>query len=107
MFIANARLAILRGVYTDDVGDEHDSNRPVSVNVPASLIETSQTVVSPETGRQYDIKRIQGFVRPRVDIREGDRVKDGNGVVYTVDAVSQSGFAGVADKRLTLRELVA
>ncbi len=107
-FLPNAKLTIMRGVYTDDVGDTHDSAQPIAVNVPASLVETSQVVVNYETGRQYDIKHVQGWVRPQVDILQGDRVMDGKGQIYTVDAVSRSGVVfGAADKRLTLRLIEA
>jgi hypothetical protein len=103
MFLANSRISILRGTYQDPDDDTADSNQAIAVDVPASLVQMTQVVSSPETGRSVDIKYIQGFVRPRVDILKGDRVTDQNGVTYSVDSVSQSSLFGVGDKKLTLR----
>ena len=107
-FLANSRISILRGTYQDPDGDDADSSRPIAIDVPASLLEQTQTVSSPETGRSVDVKWVAGIVRPRVDVVKGDRILNQNtGDILTVDAVSQSGLFGVADKRLKCRILDA
>jgi hypothetical protein len=108
VFVANARVSVLRGTFTDGYDDVHDTVRPVAVDVPASLILATQTVVSPETGRSFDVQVMQGIVRRAVDVQKGDRIKDqATGLVYTVDAVTQSGAFIPADKRLKMRLLSA
>jgi hypothetical protein len=80
----------------------------VAIDVPASLIEMTRTIASPETGRSFDIEYVDGYVRPTVDILKGDRILDqASGLIYTVDAVSQSSFLMKADKKLKLRILQA
>jgi hypothetical protein len=104
MFIPNARVSILRGIFQDSFGDTHDSLQPVAVNVPASLVNMSSTVTSPETGRSTDVELMQGIVRGTVDIQKGDRILDQKTkLIYTVDGVTQSGVFMRADKKLKMR----
>ncbi len=96
----------MRGTYTDDMDDVHDTTRPVQANVPASLVEQSSTVSSPETGRSYDVQSVAGLVNGSVDVRKGDRLLDQrSGLVYSVDSVVRSGVLVSADRRLRLRLL--
>jgi len=105
-FVANTTISILRGTYQNQYDDTQDSSRPIATHVPASLVEISRVIASPDSGRQFDVEYLDGMVRPRTDILEGDRVQDeANGNIYTVDSVSQSRFMMAADKRLRLRLL--
>lgn len=108
MFVPNARVSILRGTFTDDFEDVHDTVDPVAIDVPMSIVTRSQRVVSPETGRSYVIDAVQGIARRNVDVRKGDRIRDQVTLLtYVVDAVISSGVFIPPDKQLTMRQLDA
>lgn len=103
--VPNARVTIMRGTYQDDYDDTHDSTRPVAVRVPISLVEMTDTYASPETGRSYDVMYWQGYVKPNVSIRQGDRLmNEADKSIYLVDSVSRDhGVFMASDKKLKLR----
>jgi hypothetical protein len=101
------RISLFRGEFQTANDDTADSRLPIALNVPASLVEQSALVMSPETGRSYDVETVAGLVGGRVDVRKGDRLLDqATGSVYTVDSVvHQSGILAGGDIRLRLRLL--
>jgi hypothetical protein len=101
------RVTITRGTFQTAGDDEADSVQPIAINIPCSLVEQSALVMSPETGRSYDVETVAGLVGGRVDVRKGDRLLDqATGLIYTVDSVvHQSGILAGGDIRLRLRLL--
>lgn len=122
-FLANTRVAVLRGSTTSPLGDEVDDNGAGSVvaafaDIPASLIERSRGVYDPATGTRRTVRVITCRVPASVPhpdtgvlnalvLEEGDRIKDTRtGRVYALNetvAVPRS-LAGMSSLTLDLRD---
>jgi hypothetical protein len=102
---ATTTLAVLRGVTTDDYGDEQDTDTVVATRIPASLAEQTRRVTTRDDPTPRIVRYAIGRVTAGTDIRDQDRVRDeSTGAVYIVDAVSSMNSAAVAaDLRLDLR----
>ncbi|MCU1617789.1 MAG: hypothetical protein JWO98_5329 [Frankiales bacterium] len=107
-YLATTRADVLRGLATDEIGNEVDVDTPVDglTNIPISLIEKSRNVYLPETDELRTIRYGIGRARPGLDIREADRLLDRNtGRKWYVNEVTGGGrtIAGFADLVLDLR----
>lgn len=98
-FLATTRIAILRGVTTNALGDDVEGNTDASIvsglsDIPASLIERSKTVWDPASNTRRTVRVVTcrvpvaighpatGVSTPVV-VLEGDRIKDNNtGRIY-------------------------
>lgn len=107
VFIPTTTVDILRGETTDAYGDPADAATPAASGVPASIIETSRRIFLPAESRLTKVRIFTGRVRPEVDVREGDRLRDTTTAsIYLVEAVSRPASPiGAADARLDLRRI--
>lgn len=87
-YLANTRVAVLRGETLNALGDVVDSNGAPVVgyeDLPASLIETSKAVFDPSTGTRRTVRVVTCRLNPVVVIVEGDRIRDNQtGTIYAV-----------------------
>jgi hypothetical protein len=109
MGLATTRIAVLRGTTTNDLGDEVDSTEPVDGlgDVPASLIEKSKGVQDEASGTWRSVRYLKCRVSPRLDIREGDRIRDNRtGNIYFIDELTRTprGIAGAGTLSLDLTD---
>jgi|ERR1039457_6714725 hypothetical protein len=94
----------MRGTSADENDDVIDTMTPVAVDVPISIVQTTNYATGPETGRLVLVQYADGIVRPRTDVRKGDRLRDqGTGQVYVVDSVSSVKVFMQGDLRLKMR----
>lgn len=112
--LATTRLAVYRAVTTSPLGDEVDDNTTPVVGlerVGASCIERSKRVQDPATGIWRSIPYLKArLVNPKLDVREGDRVRDlSTGELMTVDSVTRTArsLAGAASLTLDLTNRAA
>lgn len=111
--IATTRAELLRGGTTDALGDEVDAETPVpgaASDFAVSLIEKSRNVQDPETGTWRAVSYVEAQVRRRLDIRDGDRLRDKRtGVVYAIGDKSTvpRSLAGMSSTTLELRQIGA
>jgi hypothetical protein len=106
MFIATTTCSILRGTYQTEDDDEADSSQPAATGVPASLVQQTKFVASPETGRSAFVEYVTGLLKPGTDCRKGDRLLDEKTkLIYTVDSVVTRSVLMPGDVELGLRLL--
>lgn len=111
--IATTRGELLRGQSTDALGDEVDAER--SVDGPAgdfavSLIEKSRNAQDPETGTWRAVSYVEAQIKRRLDIRDGDRLRDKRtGIIYAISDKSTvpRSLAGMSSTTLELRQTSA
>lgn len=106
-FIPTCLVSVLRGEAADTYGDTIDTDTPIATGVPASIIEAGQDIGQPAESRTTRVRVFTGRVRPEVDVREGDRLRDETALtIYLVEGVSQPASPfGQADRRLELRRI--
>lgn len=111
--IATTRAELLRGSATDALGDEVDGNTPVpgaASDFGVSLIEKSRNVQDPETGTWRAVSYVEAQITRRLDIREGDRLRDKRtGIIYLISdkSVVPRSLAGMSSTTLELRQIGA
>lgn len=107
VFVPTCLVTVLRGETVDTYGDPVDADTPIAENVPASIIENAQDIGQPADSRTSRVRVFTGRVRPDVDVREGDRLRDEADLsIYLVEAVSHPASPfGAADRRLDLRRV--
>lgn len=104
VFVPSTLVTVMRGVTTDEFGDEIDADVVVASGLPALVTEDGQQTGRPADGRdggvaeQYVIR-----LRPDADVVELDRLLDQRTTaVYQVTAVyTPQGPTGIADVRVT------
>lgn len=122
MFLANTRVAVIRGITESTLGDEVETNGAEGIvaafaDMPAALTERSRSVFDPATGTRRTVRVITcripvsvghpttGVITPLV-LLEGDRIKDNNtGRIYALDehvAVPRN-LAGMSSLTLDLK----
>lgn len=106
-FIPTTTVDILRGESTDGYGDPVDNDTVATSAVPISIIEQNRRIFLPVENRTTVVRMFAGRVRPGVDVREGDRLRDTSSAsIYLVEAVSRPASpVGLADARLDLRRI--
>jgi hypothetical protein len=108
MFLANTKVAILRGQTTDAFGDPVDSEETVQVDIPASISETRSQTILMSDGRPQQVRFLVGRLPASIEVREGDRIHDQEtGFVYIVDAIDLEARSFVMNSggRLDLRRV--
>jgi len=90
-FVATTTVSIFRGTIADEYGDDKDADIPIATEVPASIIERSRRAFVPVDGQDRVVRYARGRFSPAQDIREGDRVRDKNGVTYVVEETVNPG----------------
>lgn len=87
--LATTRVSVLRGTGTSLFDDPTDAGTVVTVGVPISIIETARSTTDHADDRQKTVITYTGRCNPNVDIRQGDRLLDRDGVTYyQVDAAT-------------------
>jgi hypothetical protein len=88
VIVANTTITILRGEGTDAWGDDAEADRPVATGLPAAKMETNRQTERKDTDTPRNVRTYQWRVWRRVDIRDGDRIRDEkDGQVHLVDSV--------------------
>lgn len=111
--IATTRGQLLRGQTTDALGDEVDTLEPVpgvASDFAVSLIENRSSVQDPETGTWRSVTYMQAQIKRRLDIQDGDRLKDlRTGIVYAIGDKSTvpRSLGGFSSTTLELRQTSA
>lgn len=111
--IATTRAELLRGGATDPLGDDVDVNTPVEGregNFAISLVERSKGVQDAESGTWRSVSYVEGKVQVRLDIRDGDRLRDKRtGIVYSIIETTDTprSLAGGSSTTLDLRQVGA
>lgn len=88
--VATTVVSVLRGTSTNLFGDTTDLAIPVTVGVPASIMETNRATTRQADDRAQTVIRYVGRVSGDVDIRPGDRLLDSDSNIYLVAAASRS-----------------
>lgn len=87
--LATTRVSVLRGTGTSLFDDPTDAGTVVTVGVPIAIIETARSTTDHVDDRQKTVITYTGRCNPNVDIRQGDRLLDADGVTYyQVDAAT-------------------
>lgn len=107
LFHPTTTVDILRGSTVDSYGDDDDTAVVVSPGVPASLTERSKLATLRGSGEPRVIRYTVCRLPATACVAQGDRVRDSDGVIYTVDSVTRgaSFVGGRADLRLDLRRV--
>lgn len=102
---ATTTIAVLRGTSTNAWGDEADTDTPVHIGIPASLVEQTRRVTTRDDPTPRIVRYAVGRVTAGTDVTDQDRIRDERtGDTYIVEAVSAMNSAAVAaDLRLDLR----
>lgn len=102
---ATTRIAVMRGTFADDFGDELDAwdsgavdpaQRPETITpaagIAASLVQRTRVVFDPASGEARTVTTHTCRCAALVEVRDGDRIRDlRDGKVYAVDgAVAES-----------------
>lgn len=110
VFIPTTRVDVLRpGTAVDAWGDPTGAvGDPISSGVPAAVAEDLQRSYLATEQRGGIVEYFTVRLRPGTDVREGDQLRDRNGLVYQVDAVSNPpGVVGLTDVRATCSKAAA
>jgi hypothetical protein len=90
-FLANTTISIKRGTYTDDYGDETDSDEVVASGIGASILERPVTGGRPASGRKDTTRTYALRVWKPIDLRQDDRVvNERTKEVYVVTTLAPS-----------------
>lgn len=111
MLLANCRVSILRGNYTDPLGDPVQNDTPTYENVPASIREVSSNETTVAAGMPRQVRFLVGRVPSGTDVRYEDRlrIEDGPraGYVYQIDGIDETNQSAILElgTRLELRRV--
>lgn len=105
--LANTRVSVLTGTSEDSWGDTVDGTTVAAAGIPASLIESSRLITTPEqpTPRviRYAVARLPSTTVVAVENRIRDDI---TGTVYAITAVTApSGVGHKPDLRLDLKRV--
>lgn len=88
---ATTTVSILRGVSTNDYGDEVDEPTPLHTRVPASIIEQSRRTYLPAEGATRVVRSVRCRLTAGTDVLKGDRIQDEQtNAVYVVNDLNDS-----------------
>lgn len=105
--LATTRVSVLRGTGTSLFDDPTDTGTVVTVGVPISIVETQRSTTGHVDDRQKTVLTFTGRCNANVDIRQGDRLLDRDGVTYynVVAATTVSNPITGNDRRLDLERV--
>ncbi|MFG3051901.1 hypothetical protein ACGFZP_13250 [Kitasatospora sp. NPDC048239] len=97
--IATTTVTVLRGTssdpYNDDVDLPVEAGADAQTRIPASLIEGSRTITTPNNPTPRVVRYAVARVRPGTDVTEEDRLRDDRtGRIYEITAVTQPSAVG-------------
>lgn len=103
--VANTKVSILTGTSVDEWNDTVDGTAVRAEGVPASLIEKSRLITTPEQPTPRVIRYAVARLPATTVIGEEDRIRDERtGNVYAITAVTgQPGIGHTPDLRLDLK----
>lgn len=81
-------VSILRGDSTNVFGDPVEANTVVATGVPFAIVEQARNTTKYATDHQKTLITYTGRCNAVVDVRQGDRLQTGAGVIYLVTAAS-------------------
>lgn len=108
--IQNALVTILRGTTVTAYGDVADNRQPILPGIPASLLETAQTVLDPATQTPMTIRAVTCYVPAWTGVLNSDQILDQTtGDVYAItEVVRPPTLTGApVDLKLILRRISA
>jgi hypothetical protein len=105
--IATTRVSVLTGTSTDSWGDTVDGSTVSASGIPASLIERTRTVTTPEEPTPRVIRYAVARLPSATTVGPEDRIRDDiTGQIYAVTAVTQPATVGHRpDLRLDLKRV--
>ena len=105
--IANTRVSVLTGTSEDSWGDTVDGTTVAATNIPASLIERSRLITTPEQPTPRTIRYTVARLPSNTTVGVEDRIRDDvTGTVYAITSVtSPSGVGHKPDLRLDLKRV--
>lgn len=80
--LPTTRVSILRGESTNIFADVTDASTVITVGVPIAITETGRATTSHADDRQKSVLTYTGRCSPKIDVRQGDRLLDKDGVTY-------------------------
>lgn len=84
-FIPTTTVDILRGVETDEYGDEVDTDTAAVEDVPAAIQERYRNVYGQSQDQDRSIRYAMCRVPQGTDVREDDRIRDrATSIVYAI-----------------------
>lgn len=97
--IATTWVTVLRGTSTDPFGDQIDlpseAGGDALTRIPASLIEVSRSIKTPNSPTPRIVRYATARVRPGTDVTVDDRLRDETtGRIYAIAAVTQPAAIG-------------
>jgi hypothetical protein len=97
--IATTTLTVLRGTarseYEDDIDLPTEAGTDAQTGIPASLVEGSRTITSPNGATPRVVRYAVARVHPRTDVTEDDRIRDDRtGRIYEITAVTRPSAIG-------------
>lgn len=111
MLMANCRVSILRGTYTDPLGDPVQSDTPTYENVPAAIREVASNETTISEGMPRQVRFLVGRLPVGTDIQYEDRIRIESGpkagFVYQVDGIDETNQSAFLETgvRLELRRV--
>lgn len=109
--IANTKVTVLTSTTVTEWGDTADattpSTNPAQRGIPASLIEQTRTVTTPESTTPRVIRSTIARLPAGVPVGGEDRIRDDRtGQIYAITAVTRPGGVGhTQDLRLDLKRV--
>jgi hypothetical protein len=105
--LANTKVSILTGTSVDSWGDTVDGDTVSASGIPASLIERSRLVTTPEQPTPRVIRFAVARLPSSTVVGAEDRIRDERtGTVYAITAVTaQPGVGHTPDLRLDLKRV--
>lgn len=105
--LANTRISVLTGTNVDDFGDTVDGTTVSASGIPASLVERSRLVTTPEQPTPRVIRFTVARLPSQTTVGPEDRIRDDvTGTVYAITAVTPpSGVGHLPDLRLDLKRV--
>lgn len=105
--IANTKVSVLTGTSADEWGDTVDGTTVSASGIPASLVERSRLVTTPEQPTPRVIRYTVGRLPGRTAVGAEDRIKcERTGAIYAITAVTPpSGVGHQPDLRLDLKRV--
>ncbi|MFD9223813.1 hypothetical protein ACFWDI_28370 [Streptomyces sp. NPDC060064] len=105
--LANTKVSVLTGTSTDEWGDTVDGATVSASAIPASLIEKSRLVTTPEQSTPRVIRYTIARLPSNTTVGAEDRIRDDvTGTVYAITSVTApSGVGHTPDLRLDLKRV--
>ncbi|MER7814543.1 hypothetical protein [Streptomyces sp. NPDC096153] len=106
-FVANTRISVLGGTSTNEWGDEVDGTTVAASGIPASILQRTRVVTTPEMPTPRRIAYYVGRLPHGTPVGIENRIRDEvSGRIYAITDVDTPANVGIdGDLRLDLKRV--